>query len=336
MQPIMMNGIKLSDPNVQVSQHFTEAAFEHPVHLYRLLSEERINITFLFLDYLNGPKTISCCVEPEKVHHIRNYESIDAGKFECLPGVGLLSVYPHRFNLQSIGSLLSFLGREHHRFHYMASSTATVTFVVDFDAQDHMAGDLAQFMGVPSPASVPAGREYDHIAVSLRKDPETVATYVESKVKTYGIRSRSDLVVCRLDMDIADLAAWGERIGNMAARDLRFCFVSAACLPDDRIRMYLVIDSDQKSDMTARITNVFTGGYIEMVEILPRAAWIGFQGPHFGDRYGIANQAFSALRGHSVPIWLGGCVGAAVSIILPEEKLASAIAALSDNFETPE
>jgi aspartokinase len=62
---------------------------------------------------------------------------------------------------------------------------------------------------------------------------------------------------------------------------------------------------------------------------------ISFQGPHFGDRYGIADTAFKALDGQGVPILITVCSGAAVYMVLPEKKLKDARPLLLEAFEVP-
>ena len=62
---------------------------------------------------------------------------------------------------------------------------------------------------------------------------------------------------------------------------------------------------------------------------------ISFQGPHFGDRYGIADTAFKALDGQKVPVLITVFAGAAVYIVLPEKKLQDARPLLMEAFEVP-
>jgi aspartokinase len=62
---------------------------------------------------------------------------------------------------------------------------------------------------------------------------------------------------------------------------------------------------------------------------------ISFQGPHFADRYGIADSAFKALDNQGIPIIIAACSGAAVYIVLPENKLHEARFFLSEAFEVP-
>lgn len=60
-----------------------------------------------------------------------------------------------------------------------------------------------------------------------------------------------------------------------------------------------------------------------------------FHGPHFGDRYGIADMALGTLRRKGLPILAAGCTGASVYIVVPEQRSAEIKQILSDVFDTP-
>jgi aspartokinase len=62
---------------------------------------------------------------------------------------------------------------------------------------------------------------------------------------------------------------------------------------------------------------------------------ISFQGPHFADRYGIADSAIKALDNQGIPILIAACSGAAVYLVLPENKLHEARPLLAEAFEVP-
>jgi len=60
-----------------------------------------------------------------------------------------------------------------------------------------------------------------------------------------------------------------------------------------------------------------------------------FQGPHFGDRYGILEAAVRGLAERKVKMTAAACSGACIYIVLPEGKSEEAVAALSEVFEIP-
>ena len=66
------------------------------------------------------------------------------------------------------------------------------------------------------------------------------------------------------------------------------------------------------------------------------AEMVFFQGPHFGDRYGILDAAVRGLAARRVKMTAAACSGACIYIVLPEGKSeGAAVAALSEVFEIP-
>jgi len=65
------------------------------------------------------------------------------------------------------------------------------------------------------------------------------------------------------------------------------------------------------------------------------AELVFFQGPHFGDRYGIADVAVEALAGGGVQTVAVVCSGACIYIVLPEGKSEEAVRVLAETFEIP-
>jgi aspartokinase len=65
------------------------------------------------------------------------------------------------------------------------------------------------------------------------------------------------------------------------------------------------------------------------------AELVFFQGPHFGDRYGIADAAVGALAERGVKMTAIVCSGACIYIVLPEGKSEEAVLVLAETFEIP-
>ena len=60
-----------------------------------------------------------------------------------------------------------------------------------------------------------------------------------------------------------------------------------------------------------------------------------FHGPHFGDRYGIADMAGHALRKNDIRFIAMGCSAASVHLIFPENLADKARKALASVFQIP-
>jgi aspartokinase len=58
-------------------------------------------------------------------------------------------------------------------------------------------------------------------------------------------------------------------------------------------------------------------------------------GPHFGDRYGIADAFVTALRNGDIPILALSCAVSSISAIIAGNDPDKAIEVLSTRFQTP-
>jgi aspartokinase len=65
------------------------------------------------------------------------------------------------------------------------------------------------------------------------------------------------------------------------------------------------------------------------------AELVFFQGPHFGDRYGIAEVAVTALADGGIQMMAVVCSGACIYIVLPEGRSEEAVRVLAETFEIP-
>ena len=64
-------------------------------------------------------------------------------------------------------------------------------------------------------------------------------------------------------------------------------------------------------------------------------AGIFLHGPHFGDRYGIANALVEALEQAHVTILALSCTISSISVIIRQQELAPALLVLGQVFEAP-
>jgi len=64
-----------------------------------------------------------------------------------------------------------------------------------------------------------------------------------------------------------------------------------------------------------------------------QVAALFIHGPHFGDRYGIANTLVRALEKGGISLLALGCAVSSISVIIREEDLAAAVKALETTFQ---
>lgn len=321
--PMRMNGLRLSNPLVYVRQSLAGRVRDPQTHLYRWLAEEEINIEFLNLTLSGEVPHIAGCVDADsadRVSAILNPCTGDTG-IESSRNFGMLSIYPHKYSLDILGRVLEIFGRANHRFFQMASSGSTLTFVVDFRDQEKIATSLVREIDLPE-THTPFRQVMDpeDTYQSLNKSPETSATYTESRIRTYGILEKPGLFMYHMKTDQAGLAAAGKKIRGLADAGIKFCFVSAATGPGDRVFITIFTDKTEGCKST---------------DALPGHDIIHFQGPHFGDRHGIADRAFSALLQNEIMIVSAGCVGASIYIAVDAKTGVKAKNILGASFDDP-
>lgn len=338
MDTLRMNGIRLSDPLAQVNQFCVNDSGEDPVYLHQLLSASCINIEFLTLRFTESEKHITCCIAPDRLSFFQ--QTAAARHIRCTPEMGTLSLYPHKSSLSSIGYILKVLGDEKLPFCRMASSGSMLTFLVSHGEQERIAATLARHIDLPD-THTPFRQRLDAESLLLLKQkyaPETTATYVESKIKTYGIITKPDLTLIQMTCTTDGLSECGRQIQALEALGLRFYYASAGLYENGRIWLFLAIDTtkqemaeSQNHLISSALSSEKTGAF----KIHSSVGAINLQGPHFGDRYGIADKAFTPLLEASIPILLAGCVGASIFIILPRPLVQKAKTVLSEVFESP-
>jgi aspartokinase len=164
---------------------------------------------------------------------------------------------------------------------------------------------------------------------------ETFAVYWEPKPKTYGFKEVIDLSLLTIEIRPGNMSQWGLWLMELSDLDIGFHLILAKYSTHQGLRLYILFAKlwgDRVLSYLGKKIDLDSGKDLHLtypVEL------ISFQGPHFGDRYGIADTAFKALDEQGVPVLITVFAGAAVYIVLPEKKLQDARPLLLKAFEVP-
>ena len=164
---------------------------------------------------------------------------------------------------------------------------------------------------------------------------ETIAVYWEPKPKTYGFREVAHLSLLSIAVKPEKMAKWGRWFLELADLDVDFHLILAKYSNHKELRLYVLLEKLWADNVLSYIDKRISLESEKDFHLTFPVELISFQGPHFGDRYGIANSAFKALDGQGIPILIAACSGAAVYIVLPEKKLHEARALLAEAFSVP-
>ena len=161
---------------------------------------------------------------------------------------------------------------------------------------------------------------------------ETIAVYWEPKVKTYGFNALNNLTLFEFDYPEEKISELGKILSNHFFQGIKTKFMIlqqqegvislVVCLSESDGRDFRALLEDNLSLKPDR--------YIYPVGIL------FFHGPHFGDRYGIADAAFSPLLEAGIKIISSDCSSASVFLVMAQDDLGRAQEALRKTFDLPQ
>jgi aspartokinase len=165
---------------------------------------------------------------------------------------------------------------------------------------------------------------------------ETVAVYWEDRVKTYGFSEVAGLALVQWTVPPEALPGVGGGIEDMAVSDGEMLFVLGHGSANRAMEFGLLVER-RLEDRTVRRVRGFLGEALARgVSSLSPAGLINFHGPHFGDRYGIAHAALKALMECGAPVLAVGCSASSIYLVLPEDRMETAMESLSKAFVRPE
>lgn len=157
---------------------------------------------------------------------------------------------------------------------------------------------------------------------------ETIAIYWEPVIKTYGIEERTGLSLATVPLRIEKPDPRPLRYLEAAKNCDNVVIIFASPCPDGGVRLHLLFDGAPPP--TANSIDPPPWMQVEApVEL------VYFHGPHYGDRYGIADAALGALTDAKVPLKAMTCSGASVYMVLREGDARRAGKALSRAFVVP-
>ncbi len=159
---------------------------------------------------------------------------------------------------------------------------------------------------------------------------ETIAVYWEPRIKTYGLNKVNNLSFFEFYYPEEKIIELGKILSSDNFLGIKTKFLILQSLKDGVSLVFCLSEKDGenfhaslKKDLTLRAYN-----YLHPVGIL------FFHGPHFGDRYGIADAAFSPLFEAGIKIISSGCSSASIFLVMAEDDLKKAEEILTKTFDS--
>ena len=333
MTKIKIRGLKLLEAGAQVvsanpgDHNLLAAGICSPLAL------NKINLTFLThatLDQSAGQIT-AFCTEGSAGRASASLVEAHQGRTSTVNfhgDVSTLSVFPHDQRPQVTGLLLKALARRGITLQGMASSPSAVSSIVSTDETESAIDTLFEAFEFPayrSPSDWYAAYEgKEHL---LRK---IIASYQEKIVRIYDIVQQGELDLWSLVVEQSGLTNLGEALMALGQRQIRMPFVTALLSPENRLVFNCCFpgkeDSQIRETFSSHLGNTLLTHRFQVAALF-------IHGPHFGDRYGIANTLVRALEKGGISLLALGCAVSSISVIIREEDLAAAVKALETTFQ---
>ncbi|MDT8379027.1 MAG: hypothetical protein RQ739_09070 [Desulfotignum sp.] len=315
MKPIPINGIRLGPGVIWTGQDSSRPSPLFPV--CQALSTQRINMVCAGLHRLGKHEWFSCCVESRYREVVARLADED-GSVSTPADVIQVSVYPHRYRIDVPAVLMKMLATADIPFYHLVSSSAVISVIIDTRYQDQVIALLEDTFDLPA-SHTPYIQEIDQeISALLKKYPETRSTYVEEKIRTYGIQLIPGVTLLQMQEDQGRLMQMRHRLISAVESDTQFHLVSVIQTAGRKLDAVFVLKLDADRTDGAESGDLIT-----------------FHGPHFGDRYRIFQSALNCLEIDHIPLRAAACAGASISLVFPAGEGAVAQTALAKGFEAP-
>jgi len=161
---------------------------------------------------------------------------------------------------------------------------------------------------------------------------EVTASYWEARIKTYGFHRLTDLSLFERTLDSLELPLFGRALCRMGEEGIPLVLTFSWGLSQGLAACFVVPRAfeGQVRDRL-REESALSGGAVRALPV----EVVYFYGPHFGDRYGIAEAALKALATSGIRATATVCSGSCVYLVLREGQSEEAVHALSRTFEIP-
>jgi hypothetical protein len=163
---------------------------------------------------------------------------------------------------------------------------------------------------------------------------ETVVMYWEPQIKTYGFQVVKDLALYKYRMPTDLSAEWKRAIKRIEDGPDRFHLLYAQLNESSELEIRLLCEEEQGASLVRRIGGEIPTA-VDRLQVTAPVELIFFQGPHFGDRFGIADFTYQALKEKADLLLAAVFSCASIYLILPEGAADETKARLAAAFRIP-
>lgn len=329
---LRLGGFKVLKDVTLISLASTEEMGDLPVRLCRAIADEQVNLPYVNIIDNGHSRAIHFLLDT--ADHTSITQLVDNESNSIASSVSesaVLSIFPYRRNPSVVGSLLEVFDREGIDTQSYANSPSAVSAVVKKDLirkAGNALFDTFTFGAYRTPEDwslAQKGKE------ELYK--EVVASYQEKRPKVYGLDIREGLEFIHIRLDGGGMGQIGTALRNLSQLGVNLAFISKnPCRLQGTEDLFICLPP------SSDYTNAEVIGQMApqaVINTIYPVATFSMNGPHFGDRYGIASELLHAMEEDGINLLALNCSIASIVGVVHLDQIQSAIWAIQGCFEVP-
>jgi aspartokinase len=327
-----LGGFKLLKEVVWISLLESDQSKGFPAEFCHLLAREKINLLFLTCGNQGGLWGLGIVTDPDNAAKIFKLIEENFGKIEHETVSGaVLSLFPHKSDPEITAALLNVFGKEGIDPDALAYSNSAISAVLRNEIVDKATKSLFEpfsFSAYRTPADwklAQKGKE------QLYK--EVVASYQEKQPKIYALEWQDGQELFRVNLNRRDLGVMGNTLRAFSGKDRGFSFlVSNPTNKKNAANLLFCLPESGQENSTDMIRDLLSEALMESISPV---AVFSMNGPHFGDRYGIASELLTAFDKAGVDLLALSCSIHSITGVVPANQGDSTIRSIQACFEVP-
>lgn len=162
---------------------------------------------------------------------------------------------------------------------------------------------------------------------------ETIAVYWEPKIRVYGLTTETGLSLYTVVFPVDRLSYWGGVVRHLGGEGGEFILINLQKVSAATMQLCLLPAAGSGAqDVGKWLEKGLKNEATTSLRVIAPVELIYLHGPHFQDRYGIAEAAIRPLNNADIPILSAGCAGTSVYIVVSENRAREAAVCLSETF----
>ncbi len=340
---ISIGGIRFSPDQVQITMSDLLPGTALLTEILQALTREQINLSFLCLDTDRQTRASFCLCQEDygQAGQLIGERLLPLGlQPEIVPTIGTLTLFPHQSRLRTLGALLAVWGKNHLPLYSLSSSISALAINTDYRMLDEAARALQSVFLLPenhAPFRQYRPRRADseeQTGGEGKSIVETAATWWEPVIGIYGSSKKTKRILASIYFDQEQLAFWGDTLQSMDNGCGSFEMAVMQRVDRTNLKFSLLYDAAFAELYKTMLHDAAPGKEASQV-VRTAVELLYFHGPHFQDRYGVADAALRTLQHNRLEVIACGCSGTSIYLVIPENMAEPTAAALAPVFVVP-